>query len=207
MARVLALGFLVGFPIAATPGPIFFLVVRRTLARGKRSGLVSGFGVATGDAAYAALAAFGVAAVSDVLLAQRRWIGLAGGIVIFAIGLRTLLSSPQHGPAPQAGDGNRGSLIAAYGSMVALTLSNPPTIISFTAIFAGLGIRVASGWGPAAALVVGVLLGSAAWWIVLTGAATMVRKRVTPGVTRGIAVVSGLILVGFGVLSAATALR
>ena len=42
MASALALGFLVGFPIAASPGPIFVLVLRRTLARGWRSGLISG---------------------------------------------------------------------------------------------------------------------------------------------------------------------
>ncbi len=59
MARALALGFLIGFPIAASPGPMFFLVLRRTLSRGWRSGVVSGLGVATGDAIYAGLAAFG----------------------------------------------------------------------------------------------------------------------------------------------------
>src|SRR5205807_4849301 len=88
--RTLALGFLVGLAIAASPGPMFFLVLRRTLARGRRSGLVSGFGVATGDAIYAALAAFGVAAVTNVLVGQRRWIGLVGGIGLVLIGLRGL---------------------------------------------------------------------------------------------------------------------
>jgi threonine/homoserine/homoserine lactone efflux protein len=215
MARALALGFLVGFPIAASPGPMFFLVLRRTVSRGWRSGVVSGLGVATGDAIYAALAAFGVAAITNVLLGQRRWIALVGGIAIALIGLRTLRPHPD--PPPHAGEGNEGpraeegnwtgSSIAAYGSMVALTLGNPPTIISFAAIFAGVGIHVASGWGPAAALVAGVLLGSAAWWIGMTGAAAMVRERMTPAVTHGIAIVSGIALVVFGALSAFSALR
>src|ERR1700681_1518353 len=91
MARALALGFIVGFPIALSPGPIFFLTLRRTLARGWRSGLVSGLGIATGDATYAALAAFGVAAVTTFLLAERRWIGLVGGMAISFIGIRTLM--------------------------------------------------------------------------------------------------------------------
>jgi threonine/homoserine/homoserine lactone efflux protein len=94
MARALALGFLVGFPIALSPGPIFFLVLRRTLARGWRSGFVSGLGVATGDATYAALAAFGVAAVTSFLVAERRWIGLLGGIAITLIGVHTLVERP-----------------------------------------------------------------------------------------------------------------
>src|ERR1700693_3504986 len=127
MARALALGFLVGFPIALSPGPIFFLVLRRTLARGWRSGFVSGLGVATGDATYAALAAFGVAAVTNLLIGQRRWFGLAGG----------------EGEI-RAVEGKR-RLATNYGSMVVLTLSNPSTILSFTAVFAGLGIHVARG--------------------------------------------------------------
>ena len=103
MARALALGFLVGFPIAVSPGPIFFLVLRRTLGRGWRSGLVSGLGVATGDATYAALAAFGVVAISNLLIGERRWIGLAGGIAIALIGLQRF-GAPTL-PSPASGGG------------------------------------------------------------------------------------------------------
>jgi threonine/homoserine/homoserine lactone efflux protein len=205
MARALALGFLVGFPIAASPGPIFFLVLRRTLARGWRSGLVSGLGVATGDATYAALAAFGVAAVTNLLIGQRRWIGLAGGIAILLIGLQTL-RRPHPDPPPRAGEGSP-KLAGAYGSMVLLTLSNPSTILSFTAVFAGLGIHVAGGLGPELALVVGVWVGSLAWWILLTGAASSLRERLTPSIIRGFRLVSGIALLGFGAVTIGVALR
>jgi threonine/homoserine/homoserine lactone efflux protein len=202
MARALALGFLVGLPIAASPGPMFFLTLRRTLARGWRSGLYGGLGIATGDAVYAGLAAFGVTAITNLLVGQRRWIGLAGGIAIMVIGARIVRAQPEAAAASRAD----GRPAAAYLSMVALTLSNPPTILSFTAIFAGLGLHVSSGWGPALALVAGVLLGSAAWWIAMTGAATLLRERLTPAVTRGIAIASGLVLIGFGVATATVAL-
>src|SRR6266852_8495981 len=99
MARALALGFLVGFPIAASPGPMFFLVLRRTLGRGWRSGLIAGLGVATGDATYAALAAFGVSIITNFLIGQRRWIGLAGGLALAVIGVRSLLIRPAVGSA------------------------------------------------------------------------------------------------------------
>jgi threonine/homoserine/homoserine lactone efflux protein len=201
MARALALGFVVGFPIAASPGPIFFLVLRRTLARGWRSGLLAGLGVATGDATYAALAAFGVSVVTNFLIGERRWIGLAGGITIVLIGLRTLVSHGLHPDPPPEGEGNRrGRMVGAYGSMVALTLSNPPTILSFMAVFAGLGVRVGSGWQPALALVLGVMLGSVLWWVLLTTAVSLVRQRLTPRVTRGIGIASGVALVAFGIL-------
>lgn len=205
MARALALGFLIGFPIAASPGPIFFLVLRRTLSRGWRSGVVSGLGVATGDAVYAGLAAFGVVAITNVLLGQRRWIGLVGGVAIALIGVRTLRSDPHPGPLPE-GEGNPLHLVGAYGSTVALTLGNPTTILSFIAVFAGFGLRVGSGWQPAVALVAGVMLGSAVWWLGLTTAVSVVRRRLTPGITRGIGIVAGLALIGFGTLAAVSSL-
>lgn len=195
MARALGLGLLVGFTIAASPGPIFFLTLRRTLERGWRYGLVSGMGVATGDASYAALAAFGVTAVTSFLIGQRRWIGFAGGIAIVLLGLRTVLTRPAQREArveAQAG------LPGAYFSTVALTLSNPPTILSFVAVFAGLGLQVGPGWASALALVIGVALGSALWWVVLTGLVTLLRRRLTPRITRGIGIASGLALIGFG---------
>ena len=212
MARALALGFLVGFPIAVSPGPIFFLVLRRTLARGWRSGLVSGLGVATGDATYAALAAFGIAAVTTFLVAERRWIGLVGGLAITFIGLQAF-RHPHPDPPPRAGEGNRQfamegnrQLAGAYGSMVVLTLSNPSTILSFTAVFAGLGLHVAGGWGPTLALVVGVWLGSLVWWILLTGGASRLRERLTPSIIRGFGFASGIALVAFGVITIGAAL-
>src|SRR5437762_13742009 len=124
MARALALGLLVGFPIAASPGPISFLVLRRTLARGWRSGLVSGLGVATGDATYAALAAFGVAVVTNVLIAQRRWIGFAGGIAIAALGIQALLRQARTQTLSRNEGGKK--LGGAYLSILGLTLANPP---------------------------------------------------------------------------------
>ena len=195
MASALALGFLVGFPIAASPGPIFVLVLRRTLARGWRSGLISGLGVATGDAIYAALAAFGVAVVTNFLLSQRRWIGLLGGIALVVIGLRAISQKPHLDPPPQAAR----DLAGTYLSMAGLTLSNPPTILSFSAVFAGLGLRVAAGWLPAIALVAGVMLGSAMWWVLMAGLVSLVRDRLTPRIIRGIQIVSGVALAGFGI--------
>ena len=206
MARALALGFLIGFPIAASPGPIFFLVLRRTLSRGWRSGLVSGLGVATGDAIYAGLAAFGVAAITNVLLGQRRWIGLVGGVAIALIGVRTIIRDPNPNPPGQAGEGNPFRLVGAYGSTVALTLGNPATILSFIAVFAGFGLRVGAGWQPAVALVAGVMLGSALWWLGLTAVVSVVRQRSTAGITRGIGIVAGLALTAFGTVAAASSL-
>ena len=106
MASVLLRGFLLGFVIAASPGPIFFLCLRRTLARGWTVGLASGFGVATADGFYATLAAFGIGAVTTVLVGGRFWLALVGGIVLIVIGLRTVSDRPKTAEAAAAATGS-----------------------------------------------------------------------------------------------------
>jgi threonine/homoserine/homoserine lactone efflux protein len=51
-------GLIMGFSIAAPVGPIGVLCIRRTLAEGTPSGLVSGLGAATADALYGSIAGF-----------------------------------------------------------------------------------------------------------------------------------------------------
>ena len=159
-------GFVLGFTIAAAVGPISLLVIRRTLAEGQRYGLVSGLGVATADATYGAIAAFGLSAITDTLVNARQVLGLVGGVFLLWLAWRTIRSAPTE--AATVATARRG-YVGAYLSILGLTLTNPMTILSFGALFAGLGVT-SGATGDAALVVVGVLLGSTAWWIVLTTA-------------------------------------
>ena len=199
MASVLLRGFLLGFVIAASPGPIFFLCLRRTLTRGWVIGLVSGLGVATADGFYATLAAFGIGAVTSVIVVQRLWLALIGGMVLVLLGLRTVVDRPKTlEPAPSAG----GSGYAwAYLSTLGLTIANPSTIVSFAALVASLGIGLSGGYLPPALLVLGVFAGSATWWFLLAGIGARVRARVTPRVVRVINVLSGVAIAALGTLA------
>jgi threonine/homoserine/homoserine lactone efflux protein len=158
--------------------------------------------VATGDGIYAALAAFGVAAITSALVAQRRWLALLGGGALLVLGLRSLLSSPAQAE-PESVLVN-GGLGAGYLSTLGLTLTNPATILAFAAVFAGLGLGRTGGLG-AVLLVAGVLLGSALWWVVLASLVASLRRRITPAVVRGIGLLSGLAILAFGVLAIASA--
>jgi threonine/homoserine/homoserine lactone efflux protein len=199
VSSVVLRGFALGFAIAASPGPIFFLCLRRTLLRGRLIGLVSGLGVATADGFYAALAAFGVGAVTSVLVGERRWLALAGGIALVILGLRTVVNRP--GPADSAPSTDGSGMAWAYFSTLGLTITNPATIISFAALVAALGIGLSGGYLRPSLLVLGVFLGSATWWCVLAGLVGGLRARVTPRVVRGISALSGLAIVALGVLA------
>jgi threonine/homoserine/homoserine lactone efflux protein len=199
VSSLLIRGFVIGFVVAASPGPIFFLCLRRTLARGWLTGLVSGLGVATADGLYAGLAAFGIAAVTAVLVGERLWLTLIGGSALVLLGIRTVASRPKNEDAAQALD--HAGLALAYVSTLGLTITNPATIISFAALVASLGIGLGDGYLPPAMIVIGVFAGSATWWCIVAALGAGVRARVTPRVLRGISVFSGVAMAALGVLA------
>jgi threonine/homoserine/homoserine lactone efflux protein len=197
-------GFLLGFAIAASPGPIFFLCLRRSLVRGRLIGLVSGLGVATADGFYAALAAFGIGAITTVLFGERRWLALAGGVVLVVLGVRTLLERAS--TSREAAATNGAGFAWAYLSTLGLTITNPATIISFAALAAALGIGISAGLIAPSLLVLGVFAGSASWWLILALVAAALGSRVTPRVVRGISFVSGIAIALLGLIAVVTAL-
>ena len=190
-------GLLIGISIAAPVGPIGVLCIRRTLAEGRLAGLVSGLGAASADAIYGALAGFGLTFISGFLVAQQNWLSFFGGIFLCYLGARTFFSVPVETAAPS----HPQSLWRNYFSIFLLTLTNPMTILSFTAIFAGLGLVEAQGnYISAATLVGGVFVGSATWWLLLSFGVGSFRERITLHWMRRINQISGLIVLGFGVI-------
>ena len=113
-------GLVLGFTIAAAVGPISLLCIRRTLAQGRLVGLVSGMGVATADATYGAIAAFGLTAVTDLLVDWRRVLGIVGGAFLLWLAWRTFRSVP--GEAATAGTNGRRGLPGAYLSTLGVAM-------------------------------------------------------------------------------------
>ena len=192
-------GMIIGFAIAAPVGPIGVLCIRRTLAEGRISGLVSGLGAATADALYGAVAALGLTFVAEFLVGGQGWLRLVGGAFLLFLGVRTFLARPADRAAPAA----RSGLPGAYASALFLTLTNPTTILSFAAIFAGLGVAVGADGDvlSAMSLVLGVFLGSATWWFVLSGVTSLIRTRLSVRGLRWVNRISGAVIAAFGVLA------
>jgi threonine/homoserine/homoserine lactone efflux protein len=186
-------GLAFGFILAATVGPMWILCFRRTIAHGALAGLASGMGIAVADGLYGAVAAFGLTAVSGFLLQHSYWIGLVGAAFLVYLGVNTLRAKPALDGAAEG----EVSLGKAFLSTLGLTLANPPTILAFVAIFAGLGLAANLDYGTASLLVLGVFLGSASWWIVLAAGAGWLRGRIGPTLFRAINIVSGLTILGF----------
>lgn len=188
-------GLVIGFSIAAPVGPIGVLCIRRSLAEGPRVGFVTGLGAATADASYGAVAAFGLTVISAFLVQHQFWLSLIGGLFLCYLGIRTFLSTP----AEAAAQATSRSLLTAYTSTFLLTLTNPATILSFIAVFAGFGLNAASGYLDASVMVAGVFIGSAAWWLFLSFIVGKLRSCLDTHWLQGVNRFSGVILLAFGV--------
>ena len=191
-------GFIIGISIAAPVGPIGVLCIQRTLAGGGIHGLVSGFGAATADAIYGFTAAFGLTFISNFLVEQQLWFRLVGGIFLCYLGIKAFLSKP----AKHTVSGNSYNHVGAYGTTFFLTLTNPMTILSFVAIFAGLGVVSPSAhYTSASFLVIGVFMGSGLWWCILSGLTNMFREKLNHHKLSWINKISGFIITTFGLLA------
>lgn len=191
-------GLIIGFSIAAPVGPIGVLCIRRTLAEGLVSGILSGLGAATADMLYGAIAGFGLTFISSLLIDHQIWLRLIGGIFLCYLGIKTFLTTPHERAVSAKANG----LVGAYTSTFFLTLTNPMTILSFAAIFAGFGVANAGGnYISAGMLVLGVFSGSALWWLILSGSVGVFRERFSHDGLRWVNKVSGIIIAGFGLFS------
>jgi threonine/homoserine/homoserine lactone efflux protein len=201
-ALILLRGVVLGLSIAAPVGPIGVLCIRRTLAAGRVAGFVLGLGAATADMLYGAVAAFGLRVISSLLVSGEIWIHLIGACFLCWLGVKTILTPP-------AVESNvviaRTSLVGSYVTTLLLTLTNPTTILSFIAIFAGIGVLGSGGGSATAGLtVLGIFCGSALWWFILSGIVNMIRSKFTPRLMRLVNYLSGAILLGFALYALVT---
>lgn len=196
--------FVLGIAVAAPVGAMGVLCIQRVLAGGLRAGFATGLGIATADGAYAALAAFGVAAVTNAFVAWQAPLRLAGGCVLVWLGYRAMVSAPVH-DAARANAASAG-FAGLYGSAVLLTLTNPMTVMSFVAIFASAGLSTATV-GDAAIATLGVVAGSLAWWVALSAGVAAARHAIGDRAVRVVNRFSGAVVAVFGLVAVVAGVR
>jgi threonine/homoserine/homoserine lactone efflux protein len=190
-------GFLIGISIAAPVGPIGVLCIRRTLAEGRLIGFLSGLGAASADMVYGAIAAYGLTVITSFLIEKIFWLRFIGGCFLLYLGIKTVFEKP----AEYAARVKHSGYVSAYLSTFFLTLTNPMTILSFAAIFAGT-MFIGTTTSPLL-LVLGVSTGSACWWLILSFGVSLMRDRLTTNHMIWINRISGTIIIMFGIVALA----
>ncbi|ASS49246.1 MAG: lysine transporter LysE [Candidatus Fluviicola riflensis] len=191
-------GLIIGFSVAAPVGPIGVLTIKRTLTEGRTSGFVTGMGAAMADTVYGIIAGCGLTAISSFLLTQAFWMKLIGGLFLLFLGVKSFLSKPPEKSATVVGKG----LFYNFISTFFLTVTNPSTILSFLAIFAGMGLgSEKTDYSLSMILVLGVFLGSALWWLILSFTVSFFRSKVTNTHLLWINRLSGILITAFGLMA------
>ena len=195
-------GIMIGFAMAVPVGPIGIMCIRKTLTEGRLRGLIIGLGAATADLLYGCVAAFGLTIISNTLVSQRIWIRLIGGALLFFLGVRTFRARPPDPNIPI----NSSGILRSYLTTVFLTLTNPMTIFAFIAIFAALGLGTGLSYFSAAALVIGVFIGSCLWFLSLSSGTTLFRKKLDLVGLRWVNKIAGILIIISGVYAIASLL-
>ncbi|MBO9129344.1 LysE family translocator [Bacillus sp. 165] len=189
-------GMAIGFSLAVPIGPMALICIQRTLLRGFRHGFSSGLGIASADTLYCGVAMVGVSYVAHVLLHYTTIFKWFGVLYLLILGIRIFMKKPEFHP-----DMNSGKLIQSYGSVFLLTLANPLAILAFAGIFAGLGINAHHiSQSNILFTSIGVFLGYALWWLLLTIILSGVRNKMKDKYVAVINKISGSLVVGFGLL-------
>lgn len=195
--HLLIQGIIIGLVVAVPVGPLGLLCINRALSLGPLCGLCSGLGVATADALAAGIAALGITLVSTFLVDHEIMLRVVGGVFLCFLGLKIYAMKPSTKAPPKTVNG----LVGAYATTLLLTFSNPVTILSFIAIYAGWGVESLRGhYLGAAVLMLGVFTGSALWWLALFVGLTTFRERFNLTILGWIHRVSGAVIAGFGVV-------
>jgi len=194
----LAKGMLIGFTIAVPVGPVGILCIKRTLLQGRLSGLFTGLGAATADLMYGFIAALGLTVIADTLFCCLTWLKLAGAVLLLFIGIRTFITHSKGETKALV----KTSLFGAFTSTFFLTLTNPLTLFAFLGVFSAFGLgRIGDEPGKDAFfLLLGVFLGSALWWLVLSEGITSFKHLLPSRLFEWVNHVAGSLLILFGLV-------
>jgi len=184
-----------GLALAAPVGPVGLLCIRRSLSRGMMAGFLSGMGAAVADALYASVAACGGSVIAGARDRYANLLEIGGGTLLCIIGIHCIVNHK----APIRREVTPGSMVHTFFSTLAITLTNPATIIGFAALFSAMGLTDEEGSRRGGTiLVAGVFAGSALWWLILSGTMHFVRHLLDEKAIHRINLVSGTILLFFG---------
>lgn len=168
-------GVAAGFIVAVPLGPASVVCLRRTLQNGFLMGICSGVGVAAGDTFYGSLAVLGLSSVAETMVGWINKLHVYAGILLILLGacLFRMKGKPD-GPAE-----DQTGYVRAALSTFGMTLANPFILVLFTAILTAVGaVDFDHSADAMSALISGIFCGIMAWWLMLSGALTLLHRRV-----------------------------
>jgi threonine/homoserine/homoserine lactone efflux protein len=201
-ASTLAVFALASFLLAVVPGPAVLYVVAQAVDQGRRAGLASALGVATGGLVHVTAAVVGLSSLLASSATAFEAVKLVGAAYLVYLGVRRLLTKA----GPVALERERRPLPALYRRGVVVNVLNPKTALFFLAFLPQfVDPHAGHAWLQVGALglifVAIAVLSDGAYAVAAGTAAGALRGRAFQHVQRW---VSGSIFVGLGLAAART---
>ncbi|WP_165498329.1 LysE family translocator [Siculibacillus lacustris] len=192
----LLIGLGVGVAFSAPVGPVNIMCIQRSFRSGFVGGLAAGLGAVAADGFFAAVAGFGITAVSSFFELHSGWLQGIGGALLILFGLRTARARPHI----EIGEDEPRSPLSIAVTTFGMTVTNPATVLGFLAFFGSLGdlVPARGDWLAAGLFVLGVVCGGSLWWLAVSTLVAALRDRMTDVMLRRINVGAGALLALFG---------
>jgi threonine/homoserine/homoserine lactone efflux protein len=129
-ASTIALFLLAATALAVVPGPAVAYIVTQSIDQGRRAGIVSALGVASGGLVHVAAATVGLSALIASSATAFTVVKLVGAVYLIVVGIRRILSGDAEGPESRA---LRLPLRRVYRQGVIVNVLNPKTALFFLA--------------------------------------------------------------------------
>ncbi len=179
---ILSRSLMVGVAASITVGPVAVLCIQRTLSKSRRSGLVSGLGVASADTLMAMAAYFFYAVLQEPIERYNVILRIIGGLFVVGVGAYIFFQNPV--VQIRKNRAGKSSAWQDFGSIFGLTLANflmvIPYILAFFAVFKISSSESSSGVMSGAIVVSGFFVGAVAWWSILACVINLFRARFRP---------------------------
>lgn len=195
-----ALFFVSGLLLNLTPGQDTLYIVGRTVSQGRRAGLCSVFGIASGSVVHTLAAAFGLSAVLSTSAQAFAVVKFAGAAYLAYLGLRMLLerrasvgATTQFNPEPGW---------AIYRAGLLTNVLNPKVALFFLAFLPQFVAPTAASRFLTFLFLGGVfIVNGTLWCVVLVGAASAMSHRLRAHPVSGLWLkrATGVVFVGLGV--------
>lgn len=193
---LLIAGIAIGIAMSAPLGPVNLIVIRTALCHDVKVAFFAGLGAVFADVLIAAIAAYGIQSVAHLILDYAKFLQVAGGLFLIVLGIRTARTHLA------ASDLTSGPHSAKLGLTFSLSVTNPGLVLGYLAIFSSLSLHLALGTSPyrPAIVVLGIALGSALWWLLLSFFIGRLKTRLGPSMLDRINRWSGILVAAFGFL-------
>ncbi len=193
------IGYFVGMLTTAPVGPVNIMAIQHAVHSGFRQGVYVGLGAVVADTIFAAVAIFGVTAITNFIEGQFGLIEVVGGALLIVFGLKIWHTHPHMN---KNGNGYERGFLGDATAAFFMAITNPGAILAFIAIFGGLGdLRPKPGdhFG-ALMMVAGVAGGATSWWVFISATVSHFRSGIDDKWLDRVNHIAGVVLIAFGAL-------